>query len=107
MQVPHPALLRFATDRLTASGMCPEFAKTVAETLLEGDRLGHGTHGLALLPRYLSFLIYHRLNKCYGVPLVGALGCERERVAFVDLYRNRSDCIVTSATDSEPPQRPV
>lgn len=56
MQVPHPALLRFATDRLTASGMCPEFAKTVAETLLEGDLLGHGTHGLALLPRYLQEL---------------------------------------------------
>ena len=36
--------------------MARDLAPTVAEVLVEGDLLGHDTHGLALLPAYLSQL---------------------------------------------------
>jgi LDH2 family malate/lactate/ureidoglycolate dehydrogenase len=54
--VPHycaDALERFASDLLCAAGMACEPAATVARTLVEGDLLGHDTHGLALLAPYV------------------------------------------------------
>jgi len=50
----HAALLSFAAALLEASGLAPDRAATVAEVLVEGDLLGHTTHGLALLPGYLN-----------------------------------------------------
>ena len=50
----HSALLRFAQGLLEASGLAPDRAATVAGVLVEGDLLGHTTHGLALLPGYLN-----------------------------------------------------
>ncbi len=50
---PHAGLLRFAQALLEASGLAADRAATVAEVLVEGDLLGHTTHGLALLPGYL------------------------------------------------------
>ena len=47
-------LLSFAQRLLGASGLAAERAATVAEVLVEGDLLGHTTHGLALLPGYLN-----------------------------------------------------
>ena len=49
-------LLAFATDLLKHAGAEQEIAVVVAQTLLEGDLLGHDTHGLALLPGYLKDL---------------------------------------------------
>jgi LDH2 family malate/lactate/ureidoglycolate dehydrogenase len=49
-------LLGFATALLTAAGLDQAKASAVAETLLEGDLLGHTTHGLALLAPYLADL---------------------------------------------------
>jgi LDH2 family malate/lactate/ureidoglycolate dehydrogenase len=49
-------LRRFATALLQAGGLTPDRAGEVAEVLLEGDLLGHTTHGLALLPAYLKSL---------------------------------------------------
>jgi L-lactate dehydrogenase len=46
-------LQRFAHDLLVRAGMPPAMAMDVAEILLEGDLLGHDTHGLALLAPYL------------------------------------------------------
>lgn len=48
------ALARFAEDVLSAAGMDRALAEVVAATLLEGDLLGHDTHGLALLAPYLG-----------------------------------------------------
>ncbi len=50
------ALCGFAIDCLTARGLAPELAQKVAEILVEGDLMGHDTHGLALLPAYLAAL---------------------------------------------------
>lgn len=44
----------FATAMLDASGMEHDKSATVAEILLEGDLLGHTTHGLHLLAPYLA-----------------------------------------------------
>ncbi|HYM47439.1 MAG TPA: Ldh family oxidoreductase, partial [Burkholderiaceae bacterium] len=45
-----------ARDLLIAAGLEREMALVVAEVLLEGDLLGHDTHGLALLASYLREL---------------------------------------------------
>ncbi|MEP7154340.1 MAG: Ldh family oxidoreductase [Betaproteobacteria bacterium] len=48
------ALQDFAIALLTRAGLAETLARDVAETLLEGDLLGHDTHGLALLAAYLA-----------------------------------------------------
>jgi L-lactate dehydrogenase len=50
------ALLRFAAACCRAAGLPEEMARDVAEVLLEGDLMGHDTHGLALLAPYLDSL---------------------------------------------------
>jgi LDH2 family malate/lactate/ureidoglycolate dehydrogenase len=49
-------LTRFASRLLTAAGLQPAVAADVAEVLVEGDLLGHDTHGLQLLGGYLGEL---------------------------------------------------
>lgn len=49
-------LLDYAQALLHAAGLDAEKAQAVAEILVEGDLLGHSTHGLALLGPYLSEL---------------------------------------------------
>jgi LDH2 family malate/lactate/ureidoglycolate dehydrogenase len=49
-------LLAFAAALLNRAGLPADRAQVVAEVLLEGDLLGHDTHGLALLPLYLREL---------------------------------------------------
>jgi len=49
-------LLRLAAELLGKAGMDVDIAAVVAEVLVEGDLLGHTTHGLALLPAYLQEL---------------------------------------------------
>jgi len=48
-----PDLLAFGRDLLLAAGMPQDKAEAVAAILVEGDLLGHTTHGLQLLPSYL------------------------------------------------------
>ncbi len=50
------ALRDFATALLEAAGLAREPAAVVARTLVDGDLLGHDTHGLALLARYVDAL---------------------------------------------------
>jgi LDH2 family malate/lactate/ureidoglycolate dehydrogenase len=50
------ALVALATALLVKSGMAPALAIDVAEVLVQGDLLGHDTHGLALLAGYLGEL---------------------------------------------------
>jgi LDH2 family malate/lactate/ureidoglycolate dehydrogenase len=49
-------LTDFAAALLERRGLASRRARVVAEILVEGDLLGHTTHGLALLPRYLEEL---------------------------------------------------
>lgn len=50
------SLTGFALDLLAAAGMAQPQAIAVATTLVEGDLLGHDTHGLALLAPYVTQL---------------------------------------------------
>jgi L-lactate dehydrogenase len=49
-------LLRFGTALLEGAGLAGDRARDVAEVLLEGDLLGHTTHGFAQLAAYLRAL---------------------------------------------------
>ncbi|MEF2553711.1 Ldh family oxidoreductase [Aurantimonas sp. A2-1-M11] len=65
----HRALIGYAHDALAANGLETGYAQIVAETLVEGDLLGHSTHGLALLPRYLQELAAGQMTKA-GEPTI-------------------------------------
>jgi len=62
-------LTAFAHQLLTQSGLPPDKAQAVAEVLVEGDLLGHTTHGLALLSPYLGELESGSMRKD-GAPVV-------------------------------------
>lgn len=47
------SLTTFARDLLLAAGMPGDKAEAVAEILVDGDLMGHTTHGLQLMPAYL------------------------------------------------------
>lgn len=48
-----PALLAFSRSLLSGAGLAGDRAQAVAEVLVEADLLGHDTHGLDMLARYL------------------------------------------------------
>jgi LDH2 family malate/lactate/ureidoglycolate dehydrogenase len=56
------ALLSLAETLLQRAGMPADKARDVADILLEGDLLGHDTHGLQLLPVYLEEIAQGRLT---------------------------------------------
>lgn len=47
-------LALFAASLLTAAGLAPDLAQATAEVLVEGDMIGHDTHGVGLLPWYFA-----------------------------------------------------
>jgi len=49
-------LVAMAAELLEQGGVPAEPAQLISETLVEGDLMGHTTHGLALLPAYLREL---------------------------------------------------
>src|ERR1017187_1682462 len=61
----------FRQSLLMASGLGEDRACDVADVLLEGDLLGHTTHGFALLPAYLKALKEDTMEK-RGEPAVVA-----------------------------------
>ena len=62
-------LVGFATSLLDKTGLESSKSKTVAEILVEGDLLGHNTHGLQLLAAYLNDLEKGGMTKT-GAPKV-------------------------------------
>lgn len=56
VRLPHDEINRFATQLLCAAGLEADKSATVARVLVEGDLLGHDTHGVALLAPYLADL---------------------------------------------------
>lgn len=89
------ALRGFAHDLLTEAGLRTGIAAVVAETLLEGDLLGHDTHGLALLASYLRELESGSMNKS-GQPRVIE---QREASALWDGERLPGPWLTTLAID--------
>jgi LDH2 family malate/lactate/ureidoglycolate dehydrogenase len=68
-------LLRFGKSLLLGAGLAEDRARAVAEVLTEGDLLGHTTHGLALLPRYLDALEKNLMEKTGEPVVVADRGC--------------------------------
>jgi len=66
---PAPELRAFATALLQRAGLDADKAQAVAEILVEGDLLGHTTHGLQLLPLYLTELEKGKMTRS-GEPKV-------------------------------------
>jgi L-lactate dehydrogenase len=56
-------LLAFATSLLVRAGLPEDRSRVIAEVLLEGDLLGHTTHGLDMLSRYLHELSEGRMER--------------------------------------------
>lgn len=56
LQYRYNDLIEFARQLLTHAGLAGDKAQAVADILVEGDLLGHDTHGLALLGPYLAEL---------------------------------------------------
>ena len=62
-------LVNYACNLLKAAGLDTPIAQVVAKTLVEGDLLGHDTHGLGLLASYIKELETGGMNKS-GNPIV-------------------------------------
>jgi L-lactate dehydrogenase len=69
------ALCSTAAALLSAAGMNADMARDVAAVLVEGDLLGHDTHGLALLAPYLAELDAGSMRKA------GSYSVLKERAA--------------------------
>ena len=54
LRYPAAALVAFGKELLRKAGVRDDMARDVAAVLVDGDLLGHTTHGLALLPAYLA-----------------------------------------------------
>jgi L-lactate dehydrogenase len=65
------ALIAFARRLLERAGVRDAIARDVAEILVEGDLLGHTTHGLAQLPGYLAEIDSGRMLRD-GAPAIVA-----------------------------------
>ena len=65
------ALADFAHALFVRAGMRDDIARDVADVLVEGDLLGHTTHGLALAAPYLGELEKGSMTKA-GEPTVVA-----------------------------------
>jgi LDH2 family malate/lactate/ureidoglycolate dehydrogenase len=63
------ALRSFASELLAQAGVEPAIASDVAAVLVEGDLLGHTTHGLALLAPYLVEIEKGAMTKT-GAPAI-------------------------------------
>jgi LDH2 family malate/lactate/ureidoglycolate dehydrogenase len=61
-------LIKFAKTLLARVGLDCERALTVANILVEGDLMGHSTHGLMLLPAYLKDLESGKMKR-EGLPI--------------------------------------
>lgn len=89
----HHDLCRFAKQLLEAAGMQASIAADVAEVLVEGDLLGHDTHGLQLLLPYLRELDRSTMTRS-GTPTVLA---ERSVAATWDGHRLPGPWLVRQA----------
>ncbi|MEO9135962.1 MAG: Ldh family oxidoreductase [Casimicrobiaceae bacterium] len=71
---PAEPLRAYANELLVAAGVRDDIARDTASILLDGDLMGHTTHGLALLPAYLAELGQDRMRKAGEPTIVHASG---------------------------------
>ena len=69
------SLLAFASALLTRAGLPADRARIVSEVLLDADLLGHTTHGLDMLPRYLQELQDGRMARDGEPAVLQDRGC--------------------------------
>jgi LDH2 family malate/lactate/ureidoglycolate dehydrogenase len=67
MRYPAESLRAYGHALLLAAGLRSDIASDTAAILLDGDLMGHTTHGLALLPAYLNELAQGSMRKT-GAP---------------------------------------
>jgi LDH2 family malate/lactate/ureidoglycolate dehydrogenase len=93
-------LVRFTRVLLEHAGLDTDKALAVADILVEGDLLGHDTHGLQLLPAYLNELQTGSMRKS-GAPRV-----LRDRPAAItwDAQRLPGPWIVLQAIEEAMPR---
>jgi L-lactate dehydrogenase len=89
-------LRAFARTLLQRAGLDDERAGIVADVLVEGDLLGHDTHGLALLAPYLAELERGSLRKEGEIILVN----DRPAVALWDGQRLPGPWLMVRAVDA-------
>jgi L-lactate dehydrogenase len=94
------AMTRFAEALLCSAGAEADKARVVAEVLVEGDLLGHDTHGLNLLAGYLGEIGKGSM-KVSGAPTVLS---ERASVAAWDGLRLPGPWLVREALDWAAPR---
>jgi LDH2 family malate/lactate/ureidoglycolate dehydrogenase len=70
-RIPAAALREFSAALLARAGLEADKAQAVAKILVEGDLLGHTTHGLALLPSYLREIENGGMTRA-GEPTIAA-----------------------------------
>ncbi len=96
-------LIDFAQQSLQAAGLRADMAACVAQTLVEGDLLGHDTHGLNLLALYIKELQAGRMTPT-GEPLVlrdkpAALWWDGQRLPGPWLMRLGLDALMPRARE--------
>jgi LDH2 family malate/lactate/ureidoglycolate dehydrogenase len=97
------ALIDFAQKSLQAAGLQAEIAHCVALTLVEGDLLGHDTHGLNLLAPYVKELKSGSMTS-QGSPLVlsdkpAALWWDGQRLPGPWLVKQGLDALMPRARE--------
>jgi LDH2 family malate/lactate/ureidoglycolate dehydrogenase len=73
-RIPADSLRRFARRLLCAAGLEDPIAREVADVLVEGDLLGHDTHGLALLAPYVKEIRNHAMATSGGPDVLSDRG---------------------------------
>ncbi len=68
-------LTAFANQALVAGGLNPSMAADVADVLIEGDLLGHDTHGLQLLAPYLADLVQGKMTAAGEFKVLAERAC--------------------------------
>lgn len=98
---PASSLIELASALLERAGLEPEKAADVAAVLVEGDLLGHDTHGLGLLPLYLAELEKGSMSNRGGPGVVAdfpaALTWDGKRLPGPWLVRRAIDIAVARA----------
>jgi len=97
------ALTRFASALLQKAGLDADKAGSVATTLVDGDLLGHDTHGLALLAPYVKELENGAMT-AVGAPEVisqrpAALAWDGRRLPGPWLVHQGIDALIPKARD--------
>ena len=62
MTIAAPDLTRFATEILTSGGAAREIAGKVAQRLVTANLLGHDSHGVGMIPRYVEGIRINELD---------------------------------------------